>query len=113
MRSLLVFLFLTWASSVFADIYQSGDLKVESLRVASNGVYVRFNPALDACEGGDQYRMHALLPTSNGNYEMLASTLLAAYSADLSIKYVFASNEGQPCSATHILNLTMIEFKEK
>jgi hypothetical protein len=80
------------------------------LRITNDYTYARFSPALDACEGGTQYRMHA--KASNDN-DMLLSSLLAAYTAEKTIQYIFASGEGTKCLGSHILTLDTIEFIPK
>lgn len=63
--------------------------------------------------GGEQYRMHARLLSSQGNYNALISALLSAYTTQQTLKYVFVSDEGAKCSPSHILKLDMIEFTDK
>jgi len=96
-----------------AGVHQLGTFKVESIRFADHGTYVRFNPAPNGCEGGESYRMHAVIPNDNVNADKITSALLAAYTADMRVQYLWFSNEGKKCSETHILNLEMIEFKYK
>lgn len=98
---------------VGADTYQGGTFKVASLRVAPEGIYVRFSPAPTACEGGDYYRMHALVPNSQSNFTSMTSTLLAAYTAENTLTYLWFSGEGTPCSSSHFLNLNMVELTDK
>lgn len=90
-----------------AQVYQSGVLKVQSLRVSNSATYIRFSPELDACQGGTHYRMHAVVSNDN---TVLVSSLLAAYTAQKTIQYVFVSGEGTKCSGSHVLTLDMIEF---
>lgn len=48
----LLFLLMTLLSfTALAQVFQGGNIKVQSLRFSENAVYVRFSPALDACEG--------------------------------------------------------------
>lgn len=114
--SLLVFTFV-FSTNTFALVHQGGTIKVTSIRISKSAVYVQFNPALRACEGGDQYRMHAKYPITQSNSKELTSALLTAYTSGQTFQYVWVSNEGTRCSheegATHILNLDMVEFSQK
>jgi len=110
---LFAVVFIVTAHTASAGVYQNGSFKVESIRLAASGTYVRFEPAPTACEGGDHYRMHALISNENPNADKVVSTLLAAYAADLKFQYLWFSNDGVQCSTTHILTLEMIELKHK
>ena len=118
MKKVVVFLVLTifimlLSADAFAQGNQSGPLKVQSLRFADKNFLVRFNPALSACGGGDFYRMHAMVPHEQENSKELMAALLTAYSSGLSLQWVWFSNEGEPCSQSHVLNLDAIEFSYK
>lgn len=103
----LLFLSIVFSSFiVHADIYESGPFKIKSIRVAETKVYVQFEPALQACEGGTHYRMHTVTSSEN---TALVSTILATYLSQKTIKYVFARGEGSPCSSAHVLTLYMLE----
>ncbi|ALU44529.1 MULTISPECIES: hypothetical protein [Pseudoalteromonas] len=111
MKKLIIGCFLFLFCSVSnAQVYQSGPIKVQSLRVTNNVTYVRFSPALNACEGGYHYRMHAKV---NNDNTALISSLLTAYTAQKTLGYVFVSGEGKACSPSHILTLDMIEFSQQ
>lgn len=93
-----------------AQVYQYGTFKVQSLRVDNGSTYVRFSPALNACEGGEHYRMHARVSNENS---VLVSSLLTAYTAQKTLNYIFVSGEGTKCSGSHVLTLDMIEFSQQ
>ena len=97
----------------FAQTYQSGIFKIESMRFETGSVKVRFNPAPTACQGGNKYRMHAEIPLTQGGSKELVALMLAAYTANMTLSYLWFSNEGSPCSSTHILNLDMAELSNK
>jgi len=106
-RIILGFVLSMLCSISYAQVYQYGNFKVQSLRVADGNTYVRFSPELDACEGGTHYRMHAVVSNENS---VLISSLLTAYTAQQTIQYIFVSREGTKCSGSHVLKLDMIEF---
>jgi hypothetical protein len=95
---------------------EGGKFKVSSIRTADDGLYIRFSPAPQACNGGTQYRMHARVRHSvSHNYNALVSTLLAAYSAGHTFQYIWFNDLPSgvsSCSNTagEILELTMAEF---
>ena len=111
-------LFCLLSSSVFAG-GQNGDFKVSSLRVGDDGVYIEFSPAPAACNGGNQYRMHARVRnTISKNYDAIVSSLLTAYTSNQTFKYIWFNDlpSGvEACSNTggEILELTMVEFSSK
>ena len=107
----IILLVITFISS--AQVYQGGTIKVQSMRFSPSAVFVRFSPALNACEGGNQYRMHAKFPLTQLNSNELTSALLTAYTSGQTLQYVWVSNEGERCSNSRILNLDMIEFTYK
>lgn len=108
---------LILSKTAFSLPHQSGPFKVASIRIDRSAVLVRFNPALPACEGGDNYRMHARFPITQSNSKELTSALLTAHTSGLKLSWVWVSNAGQKCShepgESHILNLDAIEFQNK
>lgn len=106
--------YLLASLSSVAQVTESGIFKVQTLRYGADGIYVGFSPGLSACNGGDQYRMHAKVPyTQTTNSNALISVLLTAYTAGQTFQFIWVSNEGPVCSGSHILNLDMIELTYK
>lgn len=99
--------------AVQANTYEAGRFRVQSILVADNGLYVRFSPAPVTCQGGERFRMHALVPNTQSNYSALTATLLTAYTTGETFSYIFFSGEGAPCSNSHALNLDMVELSIK
>lgn len=121
MKSLktIVFLILCCASTTALAGGESGPFKVISLRTGNDGVYIQFNPAPSACNGGSQYRMHARVRHSvSENYNGMVSTLLTAFTTDQTLKYIWYSDLPAgvvSCSnnGNEILELKMVEFTNK
>lgn len=113
MSKLVLLLLIMLPQWALAQVYEGGDFKVQSIRVEQTSVKVRFSPAPKHCQGGDFYRMHAVVPYSQNGAKEMVSSLLAAYSAGIKIKYLFFSNAEQACSSSHILNLDMFELEYK
>ena len=103
-------LILSFRAAAFTA--EGGPFTVSSLRFGPDGLYVKFNPAPALCGGGDQYRMHARVPSTALNYKELTSALLTAYTAGQQLLYIWVNNEGA-CSNTWILELSMIELQPK
>lgn len=94
-----------------AQVWEGGLFKIQSLRLAPDGVYVRFNPAPTACQGGTQYGMHARFLYTQADAKTMTAELLAAYTSRDTLKGIWVSNEGTPCSVNgQILNLDMFEM---
>lgn len=110
---LVLFLILLLPITLSAQVYESGNFKVKSMRMGSNALYVQFEPAPNYCQGGSQYRMHVKVNKSQANFSELMSLVLVSYTTGSSFNYLFMSNEGQSCSNTHILDLDMLELKPK
>lgn len=91
---------------------ESGSRSISSLRFSDDGLYVKFNPAPASCGGGNQYRMHARVPSDAKNYKELTAALIAAYSGGIALDWIWVKNEGV-CSSTQILELYMIEYQAK
>ena len=119
MKSLktIVFLILCCVSTTALAEYEGGQFKVTSLRMAGDGVYIQFSPAPSACNGGDQYRMHARVQHSvSGNYNTMVSTLLTAYTTGQTFKFIWYSALPAgftSCGNNEILELIMVEFSNK
>jgi len=121
MKSLktIVFLLLCCVSTTALAGRESGPFKVTSLRMADNGVYIQFSPAPSACNGGDQYRMHARVQHSvSKNYNGMVSTLLTAFTTGQTFKYIWYSDLPTgvvSCGniGNEILELILVEFTNK
>lgn len=96
-----------------AQVWESGSFKVKSMRMGGDALYVQFEPAPNYCQGGSQYRMHAKVNKSQANFNELMSLAIVSYTTGASFNYLFLSNEGQPCSNSHILDIDMLELKPK
>lgn len=118
LNALALLVFIIFSHSAIAG-GQNGPLKVSSLRVGDDGVYIQFNPAPSACNGGNQYRMHARVRHSiSKNYDALVSSLLTAYTTGQSLNYIWFNDlpsgvEACSNNGGELLELTMIEFSAK
>jgi hypothetical protein len=118
MRIILICFLSLLSTSLYAG-GQGGAFKVSSLRVGSDGVYVKFSPAPAACNGGNQHRMHARVRhTDSKNYDSLLSTLLAAHTSGATLYYIWFNDLPSGVSAcsntaNEILELTMVELSHK
>jgi len=91
------------------------DMKVEnrtisSIRFAHSYLKVRFSPPPAACQGGDDYRMHAYVAQDAENKDEMISALLAAYAADMSISVIWYE-DGVTCAPGSSLKLIAFELK--
>lgn len=98
---------------------ENGPFLIASLRFGDDGIYIQFSPAPAACNGGDQYRMHARVRhTVSNNYQALVSVLLTAYTAKQNLRYIWYTDlpgSADACGASgpNILELTMLELAKK
>ena len=88
MKILLSALTLLLSFSVFSG-GEGGDKKVSSIRFNEGYLKIKFNPAPAACQGGDDYRMHAYIDQAAENKKEMVSALLSAYVADLTISFIW------------------------
>ena len=93
-----------------AQVWEGGGKTVTALRFGSNGVSVQFNPAPAACNGGNNYRMHAHLYKDHPNYNSLLSALITLKTTKTPLQHLWLSDEDVACSATHILKLESFEY---
>ena len=112
-KKIMMVLCLFYAIEVHSTVYQTGNFKVQTMRFEKSQLKVRFSPAPIACEGGENYRMHARVDYSSNGAKELSSILMAAYMSGASFKFLWFSNEGKVCSDTHILHLEMVELSER
>lgn len=109
LKGIVAFLSLIVTSGAYAWVSEPGPFAVKSIRTGSGGFYVEFSPAPANCNGGDQYRMHAVVETSNPNYKEMVSMLITAYTAGKKVAYIWISGSG--CSTSSILTLEIIEME--
>jgi len=115
-KFMVVVAFLVQAQFTFAG-GQSGEISVKSIRYAGGGdLYIVFDPALNDCHGGTNFRSHARLDNNHGNYKNISAALLTAYITGQPLYYVAYSGEiaGTACSGNgHTLTLDWIELLHK
>lgn len=112
MRYFALFI-LFFTMSAHSVVYQGGKFKVETMRFENTQLKVRFSPPPAACEGGDNYRMHARIDYSAAGAKEMTSILMAAYMSGATFKFIWFDNEGSVCSETHLLNLLMVELTDR
>jgi hypothetical protein len=112
---------LVFSASTYAG-YENGTFTVSSLRVASDGTYVTFNPAPPKCkekilnEDKTYYRSHARILNTSAGYDSMYSSLLAAYSSGATFKYIFfaGTESADGCNSPgNLFQLTALEFSAK
>lgn len=105
---------LLLAGPAIAQSYEAGDWRVSNLRVDTGAVYVTLSPAPAGCQGGNNFGAHLLINMSRPNFQALYSTLLTAYTANLSLSGIWYVNQG-PCSGSPFVALDtyMIRLKER
>lgn len=113
MKKLFLLPLIFVSATVFGWSHESGTKKISSLNFDMGGLRVRFDPAPAACNGGDQYRMHAHLTPTDPNYKELVSALLAAYTAGLEVSDIWFDFSSSSCNGSNSLNLKSFEFVQK
>ena len=95
---------------------EGGNFKVSSLRLWNGHVFVRFDPAPAACNGGSNWRMHAMVNANAENLNELLSTLLVSYTAGHTLSWIWFEDLPQgvtACDANNMLNIYAVEMAIK